>query len=180
VKRALPWALVGFVVVVLGMSLGIAFHSPSPQARVASIAKATEAGGTIWLTATSRSLQFCTSIKPSVEASQQLKPLLARMSSDTVAKTKSELLTEINTVLDALHSVKTQVGSAPANVRGSFKWDVLAAGKVKRALGHATTKRQIRAAVGQIVGSHPKERPLITYILAQCEGPAPSGVPATQ
>ena len=179
-KRALPWALVGFVVVVLGMSLGIVFHSPSPQARVASIAKATEAAGTVRLTVTSRPSQFCTSIKPSVQASQQLKLRLDNMSSDTVAKTKSQLLTEINTSLDALRSVKTQLRSAPANVRGSFKWDVLAGGKVKIALGHATTKRQIRAAVGEIVGSHPKEVPFITYILAQCERPAPSGAPATQ
>jgi hypothetical protein len=112
----LPWALVGFIVVVLGMNLGIVFHSASPQARVASIAKAKEAAGTVRLTAISRPSQF----------------------------------------------------------------DVLAAGKVKTALGHATTKRQIRAAVVEIVGSHPKEVPFITYILAQCERPAPSGAPATQ
>jgi hypothetical protein len=130
--------------------------------------------------ATSRPSQFCTSIEPGVHASQQLKLKLDRMSSRNVAKTKSQLLTEINTILNTFRSVKDRLGSAPGNVRGSMKWDVLAAGKVKAALGQATTERQIRAAVGEIVGSHPKETFFIVYILSQCEHPAPSGTTATQ
>jgi hypothetical protein len=118
-------------------------------------------------------------MKPGVQASQQLKPILAGMSSHTVAKTKSQLLTDINTILNTSRSVKVQLRSAPANVRSSFKWDVLAEGKVKSALGQATTKRQIRAAVGEIVGSHPKEGPFIIYISSQCKSPASSGTPAT-
>jgi hypothetical protein len=118
-------------------------------------------------------------MKPAVKASQQLKPMLVGMSSHTVAKTKSQALTEINTILNTFRSVKVQLRSAPANVRSSFKWDVLAGGKFKTALGNATTKRQIRAAVREIVGSHPEEGPFITYILSQCESPAASGTPAT-
>jgi hypothetical protein len=123
--------------------------------------------------ATSRPSLFCTSIEPGVKASQQLKLILDRMSSHTVAETKSQLLTEINTILNTFRSAKVQLHSAPANVRSSFKWDVLAEGKVKTALGQATTKQQIQAAIGEIVGSHPKEGPFITYILSRCERPAP-------
>lgn len=130
--------------------------------------------------ATSRPSQFCTSMKPGVKASQQLKLILDGTSSHTVAKTKSQLLAEVNTILNTSRSVKIQLRSAPADVRSSFTWDVLAEGKVKAALGRATTKRQIRAAVGEIVGSHPEEGPFIVYIASQCESPATSGVPATQ
>jgi hypothetical protein len=130
--------------------------------------------------ATSRPSLFCTSIEPGVKASQQLKLILVGVSSHTVSKTKSQLLTEIHTILNTFRSVKVQLHSAPANVRSSFKWEVLAGGEVNTALRQATTKRQIRAAVGEIVGSHPKEGPFITYLLSQCERPAPSGVPATQ
>jgi len=131
--------------------------------------------------ATSRHSQFCTSLKPEVKASQQLKLILDGMSSHTVAKTKSQLLTQITTILHTVPSVKVQLRSAPANVRSSFNWDVSAAERVKSALGHATTKRQIRAAVGEIVGSPPPKEvlPFATYILSQCEGPATSSVPAT-
>jgi hypothetical protein len=130
--------------------------------------------------ATSRPSQFCTSLKPAVKASQHLKPILAGMSSHTVAKTTAQLLTELNTILNTSRSVKVQLRSAPANVRSSFNWDVLAAEKVKTALGHATTKRQIRAAVGEIVGSPTKEVvPFATYILSQCESPATSGTRTT-
>ena len=128
--------------------------------------------------ATSRSSQFCTSMK-ALQASQPLKVILDGMSSHNVAKTKSQLLTEINTILNTFRSVEVHLRSAPANVRSSFKWDVLAGGKVKTALEHATTKRQIRAAVGEIVGSHLEEGPFIIYIHSQCASPAPTGTPAT-
>jgi hypothetical protein len=48
--------------------------------------------------ATSHPSQFCTSLKPGVKASQQLAPIVAGMSSHTVAKTKFQLLTVINTI----------------------------------------------------------------------------------
>jgi hypothetical protein len=163
------------------MTLGIVFKSPSPQAQAASIAVATEAAGMVRLTATSRTSEFCSAMEPAVRASQQLKLRPDNMSSDTVAVTKSQLLSDINMILNSFQSVRVQLRSAPANVQNSFKWDVLADGRVKTAVGQATTKRQIRAAVGEIVGSHPnKEGPFITYILAQCERPAPWDTWATQ
>jgi hypothetical protein len=132
--------------------------------------------------ATSRPSQFCTSLKPGVKALQQLAPMVAGMSSRTVTKTKSQLLTVMNTILDTDRSVKVQLRSAPANVRSSFTWDVLTEGKVRTALGQAATKRQIQAAVREIVGSvgsHPREAPFIFYVLSQCESPGSAGTPAT-
>ena len=130
--------------------------------------------------ATSSPSQFCTAAKPAVQASQHLKPILADMNSHTVAKTKSQLLTAINAILNGFRSVKVQLRSAPADVRSSFNWDVSAAERVKTALEHAITKRDIREAIGEIVGSHPEEGPFINYILSQCETPVPSAVPPTQ
>jgi hypothetical protein len=132
--------------------------------------------------ATSHPSQFCTSLKPGVKASQQLAPIVAGMSSHTVAKTKFQLLTVINTILNTDRSVKVQLRSAPANVQSSFRWDVLTEGKIKTTLGQAATKRQIQAAVREIggsVGSHPREAPFIFYVLSQCENPASAGAPAT-
>jgi hypothetical protein len=130
--------------------------------------------------ATSGPSRFCASIAPAVKASQQLKPLLADMSSQTVAKTKSELLTEMATILNTLRSVEVRLRSAPANARRSFRWDVVADERVTTGLGKATTKRQIQLAVGEIVGSHPKEVPFIGYILSECESPAPSDAPSAE
>jgi hypothetical protein len=130
--------------------------------------------------ATSRPSRFCTSIAPAVKSSRQVELLLADMSSQTVAKTKSELLTEMATVLTTFRSVEVRLRSAPANARRSFSWDVVAAERVTTGLGKATTKRQIRLAVGEIVGSHPKEAPFIGYILSQCESPATSDAPSAQ
>jgi hypothetical protein len=59
--------------------------------------------------ATPRPSQFCTSIEPEVQASQHLKPILAGMSTHTVAKTKSQLLTEMNTILSTFRSVEVQL-----------------------------------------------------------------------
>jgi hypothetical protein len=132
--------------------------------------------------ATSRPSQFCTSLKPGVKAGQQLAPILGGMSSHAVAKTKSQLLTEINTILKSFRSVKVQIGSAPANVRTSYRWDVLTEGKVKTALGRAATKRQIQAAVREIAssgGTIPREAPFIFYVQSQCGSTASTGAPAT-
>jgi hypothetical protein len=128
---------------------------------------------------TSRPSQFCTAVTPAVQASQRLNPILAGMSSLTVATTKAQLLTEMNTILNTFRSIKVGLRSAPANVRRSFTWDVLTGVKVQVALGHATTTRHIRAAVGELVGTHAKEAPFITYIQSRCEGPAFAGTPAT-
>jgi hypothetical protein len=89
-----------------------------------------------------------------------------------VAMTKSQLPAEINTILKTFRSVGVQMRSAPAKVRSSFKWEILAAGKSQTSLRHAATKRQIRVALAKIVGSHPEEASFITYILSQCESPA--------
>jgi hypothetical protein len=129
--------------------------------------------------ATAPSSHFCTSIAPAVQASQQLKPLLADMNSGSVAKDKSQLLIDMSTILRAFHSVKVQLRSAPADAQSSFKWDVMADGKVNAALGLATTRGHIRRAVGKIVGSHPEEGPFIVYIASQCENAAPSETAAT-
>lgn len=129
----------------------------------------------------SRPSQFCTSLKPGVKAAQQLTPTLGGMSSHTVAKTKSQLLAEINTILKSFRSVNVQIRSAPANVRSSFRWDVLAEGKVRTALGQAATKRQIQAAVREIagsVGSIPREAPFIFYVQSQCGSTASTGAPS--
>ena len=126
--------------------------------------------------------QFCASLKPGVKALQQLTPIMADMSSHTVAKTKSQLLTVINAILNTYGSVKVQLRSAPAKVQSSFRWDVLTEGRVKTALGQVGTKRQILAAMREIdgpLGSHPREAPFIFYVLSQCEGPASAGAPAT-
>jgi hypothetical protein len=131
--------------------------------------------------ATSHSSRFCSSMKPGVQASQQLKLKLKvnGLSSHTVAKTKSQLLTEIDTILDTFRSVRVNLRSAPAVVRSSFMWDVSATGKAKAALKHATTQRQIRVAVAEISGPLPKEEPFIIYILSTCESPVPPSTPTT-
>src|ERR1700722_3840563 len=75
--------------------------------------------------ATSGPSQFCTALKPEVKASQQLTSIMAGMSPHTVAKTKSQLLTVINTILNSDSSVTVQLRSAPGKVQSSFRWDVL-------------------------------------------------------
>ena len=133
--------------------------------------------------ATSRHSGFCTSLKPAVQASQQLAAVRIGVSSHAAAKTKSELLTAIRMLLNADSSIKVQLRSAPAKVQASFRWDVLTEGRVKTALEQATTKRQIQAAMRELDGSidsHPREAPFIIYSLSQCEGrPAPAGAAAT-
>jgi hypothetical protein len=123
--------------------------------------------------ATKHSSQFCTSIKPSVKASQQLKPILATMNDDDLAKTRTQLLTQVNTLLNTFRSVKVQMRSASAIVRASFNWDVLSAGSFKAELEKANTKAQFRTAVGNVVGAHPEEDPFINYIHSHCENSAP-------
>ena len=131
--------------------------------------------------ATSLHSQFCTSIEPSVKASQQLKPILAGMSSQTVVNTKSHLVTEMVTILHTFRSVEVRLRSAPANVQRSFEWDISADEKVKTGLEKATTKRQISAAVAEIVGSHSKEEaPFIDYVLSQCESRSTSDAPSAE
>jgi hypothetical protein len=131
--------------------------------------------------ATSGSSQFCTSLRSEVKASQQLTSIMAGMSPPTLAKTKSQLLTVLNTILNSDSSVTVQLRSAPAKVQSSFRWDVLTEGRVKTALGQAATKRQIQTAMKGIDGplsSHPREAPFIFYVLSQCESSASADVPA--
>jgi hypothetical protein len=62
-------------------------------------------------------------MKAAVQASQRLKPELAGLSSHAVAKTKSQLLTETTTILNAFRSVELASTGirpcAPASVAGS-------------------------------------------------------------
>jgi hypothetical protein len=95
---------------------------------------------------TSPSSWFCTAQKPAVLASQRLKPELAGMGSQSATKTKRLLLASVSTVLKTLGSERTQLRSGPAEVRSAYKSDVSAARTFKRAVEHATTKSQIRAA----------------------------------
>lgn len=97
--------------------------------------------------------QFCSSLKPAVKAAQQMDGILAGMRSHTVAKTRSQLLTAISTILSTDSSIKVQLHSAPAKVQSSFRWDYLTEGRVKAALGQAGTKRQIQAAMAELDGS---------------------------
>ena len=129
--------------------------------------------------AATRPSQFCTAMKPAVLESQRLKPELADMNSHTVAKTKSQLLTEINTILNALRSVKVQLRSAPDNVRSSFKLGCLGCGKGQDSSGARNDEASNPGWVGELVGSHPEEGLFIVYIGSQCEGPATSSVPTT-
>lgn len=115
---------------------------------------------------TSHASQFCTAMKPGVEADQRLHSTLADMSSRTVGNTKSQLLSEINTMLNSFRAAGVQLHAAPAKIRHSLTWDVLAEGRFKTAVGHATTKGQIRAAAQYVDGSHTEERPFVTYILS--------------
>ena len=116
-------------------------------------------------------------MQPGVQADQRLHSTLADMGSRTVGKTKSQLLLEINAMLNSFHAARVQLRSAPAQVRSSLKWDVLAEGKFKTAVGNTTTKGQIRAATKNVDGSHTEEGPFFTYILTPpCATSTPFGL----
>jgi hypothetical protein len=128
---------------------------------------------------TAHSPQFCRAMKPAVLAGQRLPAILAGMSSHSPSETKGQLLTGINSTLNALQSVRVQLRSAPANVRSALNRDISAEARFKTALSHATTKRQIRRAALESVGSLAQVGPFIFYVLTHCEGSARSGNPAT-
>lgn len=62
VRRALPWLLVGLVAVGagIGMGIGIAGQSPSAQAQISQILRATESAGTARFTVSSRTVGLVT------------------------------------------------------------------------------------------------------------------------
>lgn len=118
---------------------------------------------------TSHSSRFCTILQPAVLASQRLKPELASTGSQSPAKTKGLLLTSITVVLDGLNAERSQLRSVPTNVRSAYKSDVSSTGTFKRALEHATTKSQIRAAGQKLAVTSARAAPFIVYILSRCD-----------
>ena len=69
---------------------------------------------------TSHSRPLCTALKPGVQAGQRIPLTAAATSSQTLAKSKKDLLADINVVLQTLNSVKPQMRSAPAGLSASF------------------------------------------------------------
>jgi hypothetical protein len=121
--------------------------------------------------------QFCDDVKPGVQAEDRFHSILAGVSTHTVAITRDQLLTQVDTMLDLFKTLGPQLRHAPANVRSSFDSDITALGRFKAALNKAVTKSQIEAAAQKLRNS-PKELPFIGYILAQCETPTSVGNPS--
>ena len=128
---------------------------------------------------TAHSPQFCTSLKPVVQAGQRLPSILGGMSSRILSETKAQLLTGINMTLNTIQSVRVQLRSGPANVRRAFNQFDSAEAKFKTDLRHATTKHQVRAVSMELVASLSKVAPFIAYLRTHCEGSVRMGDPAT-
>jgi len=90
-----------------------------------------------------------------------------------LAKSKNDLLAELNVVLKTLNSLKVQMRSAPADVRSSFDRNLSVEENFNKAVQRASTKRQIVLASRALGSDTAKVLPFIAFVLSQCEGSAP-------
>jgi hypothetical protein len=123
--------------------------------------------------ATSHPRPLCTALKPGVQAGKRIPLTVAATSSETLAKSKKDLLADINVVLQTLNSVKPQMGFAPAGVSASFDRVVAVDANFKKAVQRASTKRQITLASRALGSSTAKVVTFDAYVLSQCKGSAP-------
>jgi hypothetical protein len=117
---------------------------------------------------------LCIALKPGVRAGQRIPSTVAATRTQTLAKSKNDLLADINVVLKALNSVKSQMRSASAEVRGSFDRVLALDENFKKAVQRASTKRQITLASRTLGSSTAKVVTFDAYIASQCEGSAPA------
>jgi hypothetical protein len=124
--------------------------------------------------ATKSRSQLCTALKPAVQAGQKVPSIVTGTSSQTLAKSKSELLAAVNVLLKNAGAVRVQLRSAPPNVRTAFNWDVSADGRFRMAVKNATTPSQIKLAARDLVSSPTRTALFIAYVLSRCEDPTPA------
>ena len=122
---------------------------------------------------TSHPRLLCTALKPGVQAGQRIPSTVRAASHQTLAKSKDDLLAEINVVLKSLNSVKLQMRSAPAGVRSSFDRDLSVEENFEKAVRRASTKRQIMLASRTLGSDTAEVLPFMAYVLFQCEGSRP-------
>ena len=123
--------------------------------------------------ATSHSHPLCRALQPGVQAGQRIPVTVGATSSQTLAKSKNDLLAELNVVLKTLNSLKVQMRSAPADVRSSFDRSLSVEENFNKAVQRASTKRQIVLASRALGSDTAKVLPFIAFVLSQCEGSAP-------
>lgn len=125
-------------------------------------------------TTTSHPRPPCITLKPGVQASQRIPSSVRAVSPQTFAKSKNDILAEMNVVLKTLSSVKLQMRSAPADVRRSFNRVLSVDENFKKAVQRASTKLQIMLASRALGSSTAKVVTFDAYVLSQCEGSAPA------
>jgi len=104
---------------------------------------------------------------------KQIPSTVGATSSQTLAKSKNDLLADIDVVLKTLSSVKTQMRSAPADVRSSFDRVLSLDENFKKAVQRASTKRQITLASRALASSTVQVVPFFAYVLSHCQSSAP-------
>ena len=112
-------------------------------------------------------------LKPGVQAGERILLTVRAASPQTFAKSKNDLLGEINVVLNSLNSVKRQMRSAPADVGSSFDRDLSVEENFKKAVWRASTKGQIMLASRTLGSDTAEVLPIMAYVLFQCEGSRP-------
>jgi len=124
--------------------------------------------------ATTHLRPLCMALKPGVQASQRIPPTLAAMSPQTMAKSKRDLLADINMVLQALHSVKGQMQSAPTDVRDSYNRALAVDEQFRVSVRSASTRHQITLASRALGSSTAKVVTFDAYVISQCERSVPA------
>jgi hypothetical protein len=117
---------------------------------------------------------LCMALKPGVQASQRIQPTLAAMSPQNLAKSKRDLLADINMVLQALHSVKGQMQFAPTGVRGSYNRALAVDEQFRVSVRSASTRHQITLASRALGSSTAKVVTFDAYVISQCERSVPA------
>ena len=116
---------------------------------------------------------LCTALKPFVQAGQRIPSTVGAASSQPLAKSKNDLLADLDVVLKTLSSVKPQMRTAPADVRSSFDRVLSLDQNFRKAVQRASTKRQIASASRALESSTAKVEPFFAYVLSRCEGSTP-------
>jgi hypothetical protein len=111
-------------------------------------------------------------MRPGVLAGQRIPSDVAAVTSQTLAKSKSDLLADIDVTLKTLRSLRPQMRSAPADVRSSFDRVFSVDETFKQAVQRAATKRQITLASRTLGSVTAKAMPFTAYLRFRCEGSA--------
>src|SRR5580692_7478853 len=116
---------------------------------------------------------LCAALMPLGLATREMPAIVEGLNTHSVARTKTQMLKEFATILNADRNVEDQLRSAPAVVRRSFSLTVSAQEKFKTALENATTRAQIRLAIRDTSRAVPPSMvfPWVDYALSECEGP---------